>query len=133
MPGRSDRLRQLYLVRATPQGKQGLILTLVCRDTVFAELASALTFVAERLELDDPVSPPPLGGPRAAGAGGAGPPLTGRASYAAALAAPPSDKPIDTSALGLGGSPADTRRAAGATGGSGGQLRAGHGDRKPGS
>ena len=28
--GRADRLRQLYLVRPTPQGKQGVILTLVC-------------------------------------------------------------------------------------------------------
>jgi len=132
VPGRSDRLRQLYLVRPTPQGKQAVILTLVCRDTLFAELTSALTFVAERLELDDPEPPTSSGGPRPAGAGGAGPPLTGRAKYAAALAAPPSDKPIDTSALGLGGRPALTPPDLRATGGSSGQLRAGHGDRKPG-
>lgn len=133
VPGRTDRLRQLYLVRPTPQGKQALILTLVCRDTLFAELVSALTFVAERLELDDPLVPAPTGGPRTPGAGGSGPPLTGRTTYAAALAAPPSDKPVDTAALGLGGGPANTRPQLGATGGSGGQLRAGHGDRKPGS
>lgn len=133
VPGRSDHLRQLYLVRPTPQGKQAVILTLVCRDNLFAELTAALSFVAERLELDDPEPPSSPGGPRLAGAGGAGPPVTGRTKYAAALAAPPSDKPIDTAALGLGGGPARSRPDLGAAGGSGGQLRAGHGDRKPGS
>lgn len=132
VPGRTDRLRQLYLVRPTPQGKQGVILTLVCRDALFAELTSALAFVAERLELDEPVLPTPPGGPRMMGAGGSGPALTGRAKYAEALAAPPSDKPIDTAALGLGGSPAPVHSDVRAAGGSGGQLRAGHGDRKPG-
>jgi len=131
VPGRSERLRQLYLVRATPQGKQAVILTLVCRDTLFSELTSALAFVAERLELDEPVLPAPPSGPRTAGTGGAGPPPTGRTTYAAALAAPPSDKPVDTAALGLAGRPAaapDLR----ASGGSGGQLRAGHGNGKAG-
>ena len=131
--GRSDRVRQLYLVRPTPQGKQGVILTLVCRDTLFAELVSALAFVADRLELDDPAVPPPASSsaPHTAGAGGAGPPPTRRSNYAAALAAPPSDRPIDISASGLaaGGAPGAARGA----GGSGGQLRAGHGNRKPGS
>ena len=130
VPGRSDRLRQLYLVRTTPLGKQGVILTLVCRDTLFAELTSALTFVAQRLELDEPEPPTSSSGPRTGGAGGAGPPLTGRAKYAAALAAPPSDKPIDTAALGLGGTPGSM--GLGGAAGSGGQLRAGHGDGKPG-
>jgi len=129
VPGRADRLRQLYLVRATPQGKQAVILTLVCRDTLFAELTSALAFVAERLELDEPDVPAPPSGPRTAGVGGAGPPVTGRTKYAAALAAPPSEKPVDLSALGLGGS-AGPRPDIGGGGGSGGQLGAGHGDRK---
>jgi len=133
VPGRPDRLRQLYLVRPTPQGKQAVILTLVCRDALFAELVSALTFVAERLELDEPEAPSSSAGLRMAGAGGSGPPLTGRTKYAAALAAPPSDKPIDTAALGLGGRPASGPPDLRAAGGSGGQLRAGHGDRKPGS
>jgi|GEM_PF-1759792 len=134
VPGRSDRLRQLYLVRPTPQGKQAVILTLVCRDSLFAELTSALTFVAERLELDDPEPPAASVGPRAynGGAGGSGPPVPGRARYAAALAAPPSDKPMDTAALGLGGRPGITPPDLRATGGSGGQLRSGHGDRKTG-
>jgi len=132
VPGRPDRLRQLYLVRPTPQGNQAVILTLVCRDSLFGELTSALTFVAERLELDDPEPPTASVGPHAAGAGGSGPPLTGRARYAAALAAPPSDKPIDTAALGLGGRPGIIPPDLRATGGSGGQLRSGHGDRKTG-
>jgi len=135
LPGRADRLRQLYLVRPTPQGKQGVILTLVCRDTLFAELGSALAFVAERIDFDDPAVPPPASSsaPHAAGAGGAGPPLTGRSNYAAALAAPPSDKPVDLSASGLAAGGAPGGHAARGAGGSGGQLRSGQGDRKPGS
>ena len=136
LPDRSDRLRQLYLVRPTPQGKQGVILTLVCRDALFSELGSALAFVAERLEFDDPAVPPPASSsaPHSAGAVGAAPPLTGRGNYAAAMAAPPSDEPVDLAATGLaaGGAPGNASRASGA-GGSGGQLRPGHGDRKPGS
>ncbi len=59
-PGRIDRnerVRQLYLVRNIPGGRQAVVLTLVCGAKVFAARALALDFVAARMSLEDPVSP----------------------------------------------------------------------------
>jgi hypothetical protein len=53
-PTRPNRLRQLYLVRPTPTGNQAVVLTLMGIGAVFAEQLSALDFVVNRLELDDP-------------------------------------------------------------------------------
>jgi hypothetical protein len=57
-PDRPERLRQLYLVRPTPLGKQAVILTLVARAAAFNDHASALDFVATRLTFEDPAPPP---------------------------------------------------------------------------
>ena len=54
---RPERLRQLYLVRPVPSGKQAVILTLVARTTTFTVHVNALDFVANRMSLDDPVPP----------------------------------------------------------------------------
>lgn len=51
---RPERLRQLYLVRPTPGGRQAVVLTLVGRPSSFADQTSALEFVVSRLGLDDP-------------------------------------------------------------------------------
>lgn len=71
--GRSDRMRQLYLVRDVPRGRQAIVLTLVTSTSSFAARASALEFVATRLTFDDPVSPsaPPRGTGAASAGGGA--------------------------------------------------------------
>ena len=52
--GRSEKLRQLYLVREVPLGHQAIILTLVAPIRSFASRTDALDFVASRLSLDDP-------------------------------------------------------------------------------
>lgn len=126
-PDRPDRLRQLYLVRPTPLGKQAVILTLVGRATAFSDHASALDFVATRLTFEDPAPPPTaviatskggvvpklelsdLAAPAGAGAGGG--PSGGVPPSPPASSSPPSPS---TSPSGL--------RPAGA-GGSTGQLR----------
>jgi hypothetical protein len=54
--GRSEKLRQLYLVRDVPLGHQAIILTLVAPLRSFADRTAALDFVASRLSLDDPSS-----------------------------------------------------------------------------
>jgi hypothetical protein len=72
---RDERLRQSYLVRAVPGGWQAIVLTLVCRDGVFAARTPALDFVQTRMGFDDPA---PAGGelrslgglPAAGGSGG---------------------------------------------------------------
>jgi hypothetical protein len=51
---RNERLRQSYLVREVPGGWQAIVLTLVCRDGVFAARAPALDFVQTRMSLDEP-------------------------------------------------------------------------------
>jgi hypothetical protein len=53
--GRSDRMRQLYLVREVPRGRQAIVLTLVASAKVFAAHTPALDFVATRLTLDEPL------------------------------------------------------------------------------
>lgn len=58
-PRRAERIRQLYLVREIPEGRQAVILTLVSRASVFAAQTPALDFVASRLGLEDPVLPLP--------------------------------------------------------------------------
>ena len=63
--GRADRVRQLYLVRDVPGGRQAVVLTLVCHADAFASRVSALDFVATRLGLEDPAAP--AGALRAAG------------------------------------------------------------------
>lgn len=55
--GQSDRVRQLYLVREIPGGRQAVVLTLICRADSLAAHSSALDFVATRLGLDDPAAP----------------------------------------------------------------------------
>ena len=65
--GRTDRMRQLYLVRDIPGGRQAIVLTLVSNVKSFAARAPALDFVATRLTLEDP--PPPSGANRAQGVG----------------------------------------------------------------
>ncbi|HEY4186695.1 MAG TPA: hypothetical protein VGP07_16575 [Polyangia bacterium] len=134
-PERSDRLRQLYFVRAVPRGRQAVILTLVCRDNLFAELTTALAFVAERLELDEPLLPPSPGDnalkPNDTS-------LPTKATAAETEAAPPprelANEPLHTEVISVGGAagttPAPKRDGAG---GSGGQLRPGHRKRKPGT
>jgi hypothetical protein len=57
-PGRPDRLRQLYLVRPTPTGRQAVILTLVGRAAAFDDQLAALEFVVNRMAFDDPTPPP---------------------------------------------------------------------------
>jgi hypothetical protein len=140
-PGRPDRLRQLYFVRPTPQGRQAVILTLVCRDNLFAELTSALAFVVDRLELDDPVlsnasgdNLPSTKTTTSSGSGGATSPSPGRAAAAGASDTSGAIKP-DASGVGGGsGTTAATTVPPGETdtgaGGSGGQLRPGHRKRK---
>lgn len=142
-PGRAERLRQLYVVRAVPRGRQGVILTLVCRDDLLAELTSALAFVVERLELDDPVLPstpgdnlprPPLSGndglappppapvPTSRARDGTATATTGVASTRAPDAGAPGGRDV-TPAPPPGAKTSDDAAAAG---GSGGQLRPGH-------
>jgi hypothetical protein len=75
---RPDKVRQLYLVRSVPAGRQAVILTLVCRATAFPARLVALDFVATRLVFDDPAptrsaSAPIRGGTGSAGTGGAAP------------------------------------------------------------
>jgi hypothetical protein len=83
-----ERLRQHYLVREIPGGWQAIVLTLVCRDAVFASRAPALDFVLTRMALDEPT--PPAGDSRSSGglpgAGGSGarPPATDSNRNAAA-------------------------------------------------
>jgi len=77
--GRSDRLRQLYLVRNVPLGRQAIVLTLATTAKAFDARVAALELVASRLTLEDPVAPtgadrPGAGaGGAAGGAGGASP------------------------------------------------------------
>jgi hypothetical protein len=54
--GRSDKMRQLYLVRDVPLGRQAIIFTLVSAAKVFPARLPALDFVSTHLTLDDPVS-----------------------------------------------------------------------------
>jgi hypothetical protein len=68
----SEKVRQLYLVRGVPGGRQAVILTLVCRPTAFPARVSALDFVATRLELDDPLPPRSASASIAGGTGGTG-------------------------------------------------------------
>ena len=56
-PSSPNRLRQLYLVRATASGNQAIVLTLMGKGNAFAEQRTALDFVVTRLELDDPERP----------------------------------------------------------------------------
>lgn len=53
----SEKVRQLYLVRDIPGGRQAIVLTLIGRADSFATHSSALDFVATRLGLDDPATP----------------------------------------------------------------------------
>ena len=62
---RHERLRQSYLVREVPGGWQAIVLTLVCRDDVFAARTPALDFVLTRMSLDEPT---PAGQTRGLGA-----------------------------------------------------------------
>ena len=71
--GRSDKMRQLYLVRDVPLGRQAIIFTLVSAGKVFPARLLALDFVATHLTLDDPVSGANRGRPvGSTGRGGAG-------------------------------------------------------------
>lgn len=63
---RGERLRQAYLVRDVPGGRQAIVLTLVCRESVFASRTPALDFVLTRMSLDEPT--PPAGSPVQPGA-----------------------------------------------------------------
>jgi hypothetical protein len=65
--GRPEKMRQLYLVRDIPGGRQAIVLTLVSNVKSFAARAPALDFVATHLTLDDP--PAASGSNRAQGAG----------------------------------------------------------------
>jgi hypothetical protein len=65
---RKERLRQSYLVREVPGGSQAIVLTLVCREEVFAARAPALDFVLNRMSLDEPA--PAAGQARGVGAAG---------------------------------------------------------------
>jgi hypothetical protein len=58
-PSRSggERLRQAYLVRDVPGGRQAIVLTLVCRENVCAGRTPALEFVLTRMAFDDPTLP----------------------------------------------------------------------------
>jgi hypothetical protein len=62
----TERLRQSYLVREVPGGWQAIVLTLICRDGVFATRAPALDFVQTRMSLDEPT--PATGETRGIGA-----------------------------------------------------------------
>lgn len=76
-PGRTDlteRVRQLYLVRDIPGGRQAVVLTLVCRANAFAARAPALDFVVTRMVLEEPV---PASGRASGGPAGA----TGHAGH----------------------------------------------------
>jgi hypothetical protein len=55
--GGADLLRQLYLVRDVPGGRQAVVLTLVSRVEAFESHGPALDFVATRLALEDPIAP----------------------------------------------------------------------------
>jgi len=73
-----DKVRQLYLVRDIPGGRQLVVLTLVCREASFNAAAPALDFVATRLSLQEPAKPaglaidtPTIGIGGASGHGGA--------------------------------------------------------------
>jgi hypothetical protein len=69
-PGRPDRVRQVYLVREVPSGRQAIVLTLVSGAKAFPSRLSALDFVASRLAFETPL--PPSGTASASsGAGGA--------------------------------------------------------------
>lgn len=68
--GKDKRLRQLYLVRPVPNGRQAIVLTLVGRSDSFDARAAALDFVLGRLGLDDPVEPEPPARPGGAATGG---------------------------------------------------------------
>ena len=72
-PGKPDKLRQLYLVRETPLGRQAIVLTLVSPGKAFPSRLPALDLVTTRLSLDDPLPPSAANRSRsgAAGAGGA--------------------------------------------------------------
>jgi len=67
--GRPDQLRQLYLTRDVPQGRQAIVFTLVSRTGAFASRVAALDFVVTRMTLDEPLPP---SGPARAGAGSSG-------------------------------------------------------------
>lgn len=74
VPNHAERIRQLYLVREIPTGRQAIILTLVCRAIALPAHASALDFVVDRIGFEDPILPPStargLGNPTTAPAGG---------------------------------------------------------------
>jgi hypothetical protein len=72
--GRPDKIRQLYLVRDVPGGRQALVLTLVGRADGFTTRTPALDFVATRMGWEDPApvpGSPRLGNGGSSGAGGA--------------------------------------------------------------
>lgn len=69
-PGRPDKMRQLYLVRDVPLGRQAIVLTLVSETKSFPSRTAALDFVAARLTLDEPL-PPSTGSSRGTGSAGA--------------------------------------------------------------
>jgi hypothetical protein len=52
---RNERVRQLYLVRDIPGGRQAVVLTLVCLASAFAARTSALDFVMTRMVWEEPV------------------------------------------------------------------------------
>jgi len=52
--GSEERLRQVYLVREVPAGRQAIVLTLVCRASVCGDRTPALDFVLTRMAFDDP-------------------------------------------------------------------------------
>jgi len=128
-PGRPERVRQLYTVRAVPRGRQAVILTLVCREDLFSQLIAALDFVVERLELDDPVLPPSPGdnlpSPPLPGGSASTPPgpSPNDAPHGAPIPAPAAAPPVNSP-----GTPASTDDISGraGAGGSAGQLRPGH-------
>jgi hypothetical protein len=57
VPSRGEKLRQLYQVRSLANENQALVLTLVSSAKNFAFHGDALTFVVERMTLENPTPP----------------------------------------------------------------------------
>jgi hypothetical protein len=55
--GRNEAIRQLYLVRNVPRGRQAVVLTLVCRTPLLASHGAALDLSLARLGLETPLDP----------------------------------------------------------------------------
>jgi hypothetical protein len=75
VPGRPEKMRQLYFVRDVPGGRQALVLTLVSRSDAFASRIPALDFVVSRMGWEDPAPLPGAtrGGGGVSASGGASP------------------------------------------------------------